>query len=77
MMKQWFTRLFERRALGKELFEIFNVGPSAAGVVVSPEKAVSVPAIFAAMQRFGCRHGSWAICRRRRSATWRAARSST
>jgi HK97 family phage portal protein len=49
-MKQWLT---ERRSLANplpQMLEVFSAGPTAAGVMISPEKALSVPAVFSCIQ---------------------------
>ena len=49
-MPSWFARFFHRRSLAHptpELLRIFDVGPTAAGISVTPAKALSVPAVYA------------------------------
>jgi HK97 family phage portal protein len=47
---QWFKRLFERRAMGAELFEVFASGPTAAGIAITPELAQAHPTVFGCLQ---------------------------
>lgn len=46
----WFPRWFERRSVARPspvLRDLFGIGPTAAGLPVTPEKALGVPAVFA------------------------------
>lgn len=46
----WFSKLFERRAVTPELAAAFMGGSVAAGVDVTPSRALEVPAVFACVQ---------------------------
>jgi HK97 family phage portal protein len=52
-MIKFLQRYFERRSLANpspELLRMFDAGPTAAGITVTPAKALSVPAVYACVQ---------------------------
>ena len=50
MLTRWWERRSSLATPSPELLALFNSGPTAAGVAVSPQTALSVPAVFSCCQ---------------------------
>src|SRR5262245_56328363 len=51
-VSNWYNRMFERRSVSNPspvLLDIFSSGPTEAGIAISPEQALQIPEVFAAL----------------------------